>query len=395
MGAGIAGLAAAALLCKSGHRCEIFERLPTLGNPGAGLLLQPSGMAVLGQIGVLERVLSCGSVITRLEGRTASNRLVLDAKYADLSGGGFGLGVHRGMLFEALLAAALDSGATITAGTDIAGMAESEGVVLVTERGARLGGFDLAVLADGARSRLRPGVAARPYPWGALWFVGELPSSLDPHVLRQVYADTRRMVGFLPSGRLKDREGPELVSMFWSVRADRVAAVRAGELEAWKSAVRALTPIADPLLAQIDSLDQLIYAPYFDLVLKPMHRGRAVWIGDAAHAMSPQLGQGANLGLLDASLLAGALASGEPLGSALKHFSRERASQVGYYSRVSRALTPWFQSDYFWLAPIRDIALPLACRMKWSRRELLLALAGVKSGLFSSSPVPHTPAPAR
>lgn len=77
-----------------------------------------------------------------------------------------------------------------------------------------------------------------------------------------------------------------------------------------------------------------------------------VVLGDGAHAMSPQLGQGVNFALLDASCLAACLTA-YPLPVALVHYQRCRRLALFYYQLATRWLTPWFQSNHECLSPIR------------------------------------------
>ena len=68
VGCGTGGPAAAVLLARQGHRVEVFEQEPSPGPVGAGLLLQPTGMAVLERLGVLERVRACADPVRRIHG---------------------------------------------------------------------------------------------------------------------------------------------------------------------------------------------------------------------------------------------------------------------------------------------------------------------------------------
>lgn len=361
IGCGTGGPAAALFLARAGHDVHLLERVANPGPVGAGLLLQPTGMAVLARLGLLDRVLAHGARVERLFGKTSYDRVVLDLAYADLRPGLFGLGVHRGTLFDVLWDAVHAQGIRVTTGVDIQAIPE---------------GYDLVVVADGARSELRPADAVvRPYPWGALWTTIPDPTGRWAGVLYQRYRDTREMLGFLPSGTLPESNVP-LVSLFWSIRVDAVDAWRARGLDAWKADLLALEPTTP-----VDDVHAPVFAPYFDVRLHPVQRGNVVWIGDCAHAMSPQLGQGANLALVDAMVLTDCVEQG-----ALAEYGARRRAHVAFYQWASRCLTPFFQSSFPILAPARDLVAGPLHAWPWYRRQMLGALAGSKTGIFSELP---------
>jgi 2-polyprenyl-6-methoxyphenol hydroxylase-like FAD-dependent oxidoreductase len=128
-------------------------------------------------------------------------------------------------------------------------------------------------------------------------------------------------------------------------------------------------------------------AHYRDAVLRRFCCGRVAWLGDAAHAMSPQLGQGANMALLDASALARTLAMHDELAHALAAYDRERRRHVGIYQLISRWLTPLFQSELDWAGRLRDACFGPLARLPLLRGETLKVLAGVKCGLFGRLPL--------
>lgn len=102
IGYGTAGQAAALLLARDGHRVEVFERAPELGPVGAGFLLQPTGLQVLWDLGLLPGVMAYGRRVNRLYGETPCGRAVMDMRYAGLDARLFGLGMQRGALFSLL-----------------------------------------------------------------------------------------------------------------------------------------------------------------------------------------------------------------------------------------------------------------------------------------------------
>lgn len=162
------------------------------------------------------------------------------------------------------------------------------------------------------------------------------------------------MFGLLPTGRAP-RGDDLVVSVFWSIRADRVAAFRARGLTAWRAEAIALDPRTAPILDQITDIDQLMFTQYRDVRMRRWHGERIVFLGDAAHATSPQLGQGANLALWDAMCLADAFADQAEPAAALAAYTATRRRHLNYYQLATRALTPLFQSDSRMLGWLRDL----------------------------------------
>ena len=343
VGAGTAGLAAAALLARAGHDVEVLERAPDPGPVGAGLLLQPTGMRVLERLGVLEEVRAGAARVDRVVGTTIRGKRFMDFAYADLRPGLHGLGVHRGALFTALRGAAERAGARLRAGVEVREPPS---------------GYDHVVGADGARSAMRRHLdaPARVYehPWGALWAILPDPAGTFDGTLSQYFDGARRMAGFLPTGA-------GAVSLFWSVRLDRLP-----DGEDLRRDLLALAPHAEGL---IQALTAPTVASYRQVSLRRWHAGPLVLVGDAAHALSPQLGHGANLALLDAEALADAFPD-------FAAYQRARRSQATFYAFAARALNLVFQNDRDVFALPRDHLMGPANRIPPVKRLLLRILSG-------------------
>jgi 2-polyprenyl-6-methoxyphenol hydroxylase-like FAD-dependent oxidoreductase len=148
-----------------------------------------------------------------------------------------------------------------------------------------------------------------------------------------------------------------------------------------------LVPSAEGVLAQIDDFRALTFASYYDVVLPRWHEGRVVFLGDAAHATSPQLGQGCNLALCDAADLADAFSAvGAPsVEDALARYTAARREHLAYYQLATRWLTPFFQSDLDLAGVLRDALFPLVSRVPFVRREMVRSMAGTKTGILWGS----------
>ncbi len=379
-GCGPAGLAAAILLKRQGRDVAIYERFEAPQPVGSGLMLQPTGLAVLRAMGLEAELLSAGARIARLFGRASpSGRIVLDVRYAALGPEIFGLAVHRAALFETLHRAAGAAGVAINAGCAVAAAPpRPDGTRdLVFADGARAGPFDLVIDALGARSTLAP-PTGRDLPYGALWASLDWPEggAFAGDALEQRYVRAVKMAGVLPIGLAPGRSGPQ-TAYFWSLRADALADWRAAGLTRWKDEARALWPQTAPLVDQIAAPEQLAFARYAHRTLAAPAEPALMHLGDAWRSTSPQLGQGANMALLDAYALALAL-TGTPAGrDPLERAVALRRRHVLLYQGMSRLFTPFYQSDGRAPPVLRDLLVGPASRIGPAPRLLAAMVAGI------------------
>ena len=380
IGCGIGGLAAATLLARAGHDVTLLERFAAPRPLGAGLLLQPSGLAALDCMGLGEAVRAMGARVDRLEGRTTKGRLVLSLIYEQWNAATYGLGIHRAALFDILYGAARDAGARIVTDADIVRIEDADAPRAVDAHGRTHGPFQLLIAADGsgsmARALINPKAKAPLYPWGALWAALPAPDDSWEGCLTQRYQGASVMMGVLPIGRAPGAGDQRHLAFFWSLRRDAFAQWQMEGFDFFKARVAALWPEAGRLLAPLQDAAIFAQSTYRDVAARPWRKGRTLLIGDAAHGTSPQLGQGANLALIDALELSAALAANQ-VDVALDSYVARRNAHVRWFQMMSAALTPAFQSRSGTIGALRDLLMAPMCEIPPIRRLMLETLCGV------------------
>lgn len=402
IGAGTAGLAAAILLAQQNIHVTIFEKAEKLEPVGAGLLLQPSGLAVFEHLGVLNEALKLGAIVTGLEGQLPNGFKLVDSHYAQAHPDFYGLGIHRATLCYVLEQKCREFPELITwqMNTDIKRLEESTDEICV---GGTVNSetfdqaFDCVIIANGARSELRPQTWVKvdqAYPWGAKWTIVPECLDFDTQILHQFYDHSKIMMGILPTGAIPTHPNQRLSSVFWSLPTDQLENFLPNNLarSTWlKEVSKRWSAVADWLeqvIVQPEEKQQWLSANYRDVVMSRFGEGRIGVIGDAAHAMSPQLGQGANMALLDAWALGQAVQNSRK-NEALDYaklwqtYHQHRQSSTAFYQFLSRLLTPLYQSGHWWAGGLRDLTFSWMYRIPYFRKEMAITVSGLKSGMFS------------
>jgi len=386
-------LGAAVALHMQGHNVFLFERFEAPRPLGSGIILQPTGLTVLKALGCGDAILKLGHIINSMSGISMpAGKCVLNVDYSSLGHGMHGLAVHRAALFEVLYARVNELNMPVLTDTEIVDLKHSaKHVDLVDSKGKHHGPFDLVVDASGAKSSLHTHAqtppARRMLKYGAIWSSLDWPEQgFRKHVLDQRYVAAHTMVGVLPIGRHSGVSCNQ-AAFFWSLPSDDYAKWKNQGLDYWKKQVRSIWPETETLLDQITSADQLTLAQYGHHTLSKPYGKRIVFIGDSAHATSPQLGQGANMGLLDAWALGYSLSfaqgakTSQPLTleHTLQTYAIMRRLHVRLFQTASLSLTPFYQSDSRLLALLRDTFFDPVSRLPVARK----LVAGLVTGLLT------------
>ncbi|MDR7294916.1 2-polyprenyl-6-methoxyphenol hydroxylase-like FAD-dependent oxidoreductase [Pelomonas aquatica] len=383
VGAGVAGAAAAIRLAERGVPVDLYEAVPEPRPIGAGLLLQPTGQRVLAAMGLLDEALALGTRVDRLFGDTPSGRAVLDMSYRRFHPEAYGLGMQRGALMGMLWRRLRELGVRWHCGAAAEGFEQdADGVTLRLAHRAPVRHAAL-ILANGSFSRLREGMRVaqhgRPFPWGAVWTVLPAPAGFPQIELRQRFRSASQMIGLMPVGKAHAGDPERGINLFWSLPLS--------ELEGWqermgldrlKQQMAALFPEVSPLLAGLRDSTQLREARYADVWMSRWHDGRVLAIGDCAHGMSPQLGQGANMALIDAHELTCEAAGDWP--GVFERYSRRRRAHLRFYGQASKGLTPMFQSHAVVAPWLRDRFFGWGGKLPYIHQQSIATLAGVKTG---------------
>ncbi|MBW8847631.1 MAG: FAD-dependent monooxygenase [Burkholderiales bacterium] len=386
VGAGVAGAAAAIRLAERAVAVELYEAVLEPRPIGAGLLLQPTGQRALAAMGLLDEALMLGMRVDRLFGDTPAGRAVLDMSYRRFHSEAYGLGIQRGALMGLLWGRVHELGIRWNCGAAVEGFEQDgEGVTLRLAGGATARHTAL-ILANGSFSRLREGMKveqhAQPFPWGAIWTVLPAPVGFPQIELRQRFRSASQMIGLMPVGKAHADDTERGINLFWSLPV--------AELEGWrerigldrlKQQMTTLFPDVAPLLAGLSDTAQLREARYADVWMSRWHDRRVLAIGDCAHGMSPQLGQGANMALIDAHELAAEVgSSNDAWPGVFARYSRRRRAHLRFYGQASKGLTPMFQSHAVVAPWLRDRFFGWGGKLPYIHQQSIATLAGVKTG---------------
>jgi 2-polyprenyl-6-methoxyphenol hydroxylase-like FAD-dependent oxidoreductase len=369
-GGGIAGMTAALLLASAGASVRLLEQVAAPAAVGAGILLQPNGLAVLDALGLGEALRRAAWRTPPAAIRDPTGSVLLELPLPDFGGGlDHGLVLRRSHLYGVLLAAVHAHPAIqVELGTQVR-WASPDGTVRSCRQGQGESveaaiSADLVVGADGAASTVRAGgnFGAVARATGARYGRALVPGA--GHELG--WGEYWTPLGLFGTAPL----GDDSTYLYLDATAPPVArALAQRDLEGFRREWAAALPLATAALAGLGGLDGLLVNEVVRVDCRRWVDGRLVLVGDAAHAMAPNLGQGANSAIVDAVVLAAELAAAQPLPQALGRYAARRRPAVGRVQDAADRLARLSRVSHPVLRWGRDVALRRVGRLVTGPRQ--------------------------
>jgi 2-polyprenyl-6-methoxyphenol hydroxylase-like FAD-dependent oxidoreductase len=349
VGGGIGGVATAIALGRIGWRVTVLERAAELADVGSGITLFPNAVRALDALGAGDAVRAVGAPPPAAGMRKPDGTVVVDVSDVPSVSGIFGF--HRADLHRTLRSFLADG--VLRTGVEVTAVRTEGDAASVTTADGETLAADLVVAADGLRSTAR----------AALW-----PNHLGLRYAgytswRAVTAEPVADIGLggetwgrgLRFGVLPLRDG----RVYWFAVANAPAGAASPDPHAevvarfggWHDPIPRLlaaTPPGDVLHLDIHDL----YLP-----LPPFTTGRVALLGDAAHAMTPDVGQGACQAIEDAVTLASALAGEPDVTRALAAYDAQRRPRAESVVKAARRTGRFAQADGAVAVALRGLLL--------------------------------------
>jgi 2-polyprenyl-6-methoxyphenol hydroxylase-like FAD-dependent oxidoreductase len=336
-GAGLAGLTTAAALGRAGWSVRVHERGSELREIGAGIFMWENALRVLEAVGAATEALEGGERNQYWEIRDERERLLQSGWMLQ---GARLYTVLRAQLHKALANAAVAAGAEIVTNSVVSG-ATADGELILGD-GKRLKA-DLIVGADGVNSAVRESL-------GLTRRVVDLQDGCGRYLIPRQPSDTAgrsleywnggRRVGVVPAS-------PDWIYLYLCCpAADTDGRISPADKRVWTRAFPALTSYIERLS------DNGRWASFSDVTCTSWHKGRVAILGDAAHAMSPNLGQGAGVAMQSGYVLAKELRDAHDVPAALQRWEARQRPVVDATQKFSRL---YGRIGTHWPRPLLDV----------------------------------------
>jgi 2-polyprenyl-6-methoxyphenol hydroxylase-like FAD-dependent oxidoreductase len=320
VGAGLAGLAAARMLTRAGFSVEVVERQPSWDEAGTGIYLPGNASRALRAMDLERAVSERGVVIPRQRVSDDRGRLLVEVDLGELwDGVGPCLALLRADLHAVLLDGARD--VPLRMGADVRSLREQDQTVSVEFGDGTAGEYDLVIGADGVHSTVRKlafgdDATARPVGQVGWRFVTGCPPEITTW---SVMLGHRTAFLTIPIGNGRAYCYCDAVSSSGEDRHEDLGQLFSAYAE----------PVPE-LLGSVAEPDHVHRSTIEEVALDSWVHGQVVLVGDAAHATSPNMAEGAAMALEDALMLAECLGRMEAIPAALSAFEARRRPRTDW-----------------------------------------------------------------
>ncbi|GAB3275817.1 FAD-dependent monooxygenase [Larkinella harenae] len=350
IGGGIAGLTTAIALRKAGIRATIFEGAPAIKPVGAGLALAANAVRAFQKLGIANQVLPAGRVLDAFVILDEKGRQITrtDSRAVSRKYGTDNFTIHRSALHQALLSQLV--GNPLVLGKRAVSFDQGRDGVIVRFDDGTLHQSDYLIVADGINSAIRQQLVPDSQPRYAGYTAWRSVVDSTGLALKEATETwgIRGRVGIVP---LADHKIYWFATVNAPANDPRCRALKVRDLVQRFGSYHA--PISEILSRTLD--DQLLWNDISDL--KPLSNyafEKVVLLGDAAHATTPNMGQGACQAIEDAVVLADELAMDQPAEEAFKRFEKRRLKRTRGIIENSRRIGQLAQTQNPLLATLRN-----------------------------------------
>jgi len=332
VGGGIGGLSLARELALRKLPVTVLEKAPRIAPVGAGIIMNPNAMHVLERNGLAQGLRAQSWPYLQRETCNRRGRTLALRDYGPLYETGKlarGALVHRAHLHDVLFGGVPEG--VVHFGAAVRQISfSSNGISVKTEAGETFEA-DVLVGADGIHSTVRRHLfgEVEPIYMGYRSHRMVLDNNAGIECFTELQGQGQR-IGLVPIA-------PGRIYIWTTFNSPPEPAPQLASADAFRAMFAQFTdPRVVKLFSQIRSPDEIITTDVEELRQERWHEGRAVLLGDAVHAMTPNIGQGAGMAMEDAAVLAEELASSSDVEASLKNYVRRRKPRVDTIVRVSR-----------------------------------------------------------
>ncbi|MGY4533208.1 2-polyprenyl-6-methoxyphenol hydroxylase-like FAD-dependent oxidoreductase [Pseudomonas sp. TE3786] len=334
VGGGIGGLCAAIALRRKGIAVDLIELKAEWTVYGVGIIQQSNVVREMAKLGVLDGYLDAAYAFEDVAIYGPGGQLLARIPGQRLAGPEYpaNVGISRLALHKVLSETALELGANVRLGLSVETLSDQAESVSVQFTDGSSGDYDLVVGADGLYSKVRSLLFGDKYSprftGQSVWRYNFPRAAQIDHLANFQSADGN--AGLVPLAG-------DLMYLFLTSHEPNNPWMDTATLaEQMRERLQGFTGLIGELREQITDSSQVVYKPMeVVFVSEPWYRGRVLLIGDAAHATTPHLGQGAGMAIEDAVVLSEELTAGGDLAQQLQRFMARRFERCRYISESS------------------------------------------------------------